>query len=314
MSIDETADCIASRIDLNMREGRFARWIALLAGLSSAMSGVEVSYEHYKGSYSRRIMYTPVVLSGALLVAGVSGFFSKRAARTVLPAVSAVTLVDCGIGFYFHVRGVARKPGGWRFPIVNMVMGPPIFAPLLFGLSAYLGIVASSLRRDDSHDYGMPRPAFQGHWARHMTNGHEPIDAEQDDRERMYQRQLAIAAAGSAFLSGFEAAYSHYKNNFRYKVQWTPLIVTPMLMIAGMGAVSSRRVAHTWLPAVSALAIANGTVGFFFHARGTLRRAGGMKKPLYNLIYGPPLFAPLLFAASGFLGMLASVFGSDTKR
>lgn len=34
---------------------------------------------------------------------------------------------------------------------------------------------------------------------------------------------------------------------------------------------------------------------------------GGLKLPLYNIIYGPPIFAPLLFAASGFLGLLASL-------
>lgn len=32
-----------------------------------------------------------------------------------------------------------------------------------------------------------------------------------------------------------------------------------------------------------------------------------MKKPLYNLIYGPPVFAPLLFAACGTIGLLASL-------
>jgi hypothetical protein len=32
-----------------------------------------------------------------------------------------------------------------------------------------------------------------------------------------------------------------------------------------------------------------------------------LKKPLYNIVYGPPLFAPLLFAASGLLGLLASL-------
>ena len=34
-----------------------------------------------------------------------------------------------------------------------------------------------------------------------------------------------------------------------------------------------------------------------------LRRPGGVKKPLYNMFYGPPIFAPLLFAACGFLGI-----------
>jgi hypothetical protein len=41
------------------------------------------------------------------------------------------------------------------------------------------------------------------------------------------------------------------------------------------------------------------------------RRPGGSKKLLYNVIYGPPVFAPLLFAASGFLGVLASLLRGE---
>jgi hypothetical protein len=84
-------------------------------------------------------------------------------------------------------------------------------------------------------------------------------------------------------------------------------------MVAGICAVKNRRAAHTWLPALSALAILDGGVGFFYHARGVLRRPGGMKKPIYNIIYGPPIFAPLLFAASGFLGLLASLLRREKK-
>jgi hypothetical protein len=65
---------------------------------------------------------------------------------------------------------------------------------------------------------------------------------------------------------------------------------------------------------MSALAIADGTVGFGYHARGVLRRPGGLKKPIYNIIYGPPLFAPLLFAASGFLGLLASLLRREKGK
>src|SRR3954449_7645983 len=98
----------------HIREGRFQRSLSLLTAATSVVSGLEVAYEHYRGSYSRRVMYTPVVLSGVLGVAGVAGFFTRRAASTVLRAASFVTLVDAGVGFYFHVRGIARKPGGWR--------------------------------------------------------------------------------------------------------------------------------------------------------------------------------------------------------
>jgi hypothetical protein len=116
-------------IDAHIREGRFQRSLALLAGLSSLLAGLEVAYEHYKGSYGQRVMYTPVVLSGALAGAGVWGFFNRWAARTVLRLVSVVTLIDSVIGLFFHVRGIQRKPGGWRLPVANIVMGPRYLRP-----------------------------------------------------------------------------------------------------------------------------------------------------------------------------------------
>ena len=310
-----SAERAIAEADLDIREGRFQRWLALIAGLSSALSGIEVTYEHYRGGYSRRVMYTPVILSGALMTSGLAGFFSRRAARTVLPAISVLTLGDCVVGFYFHIRGIHRKPGGWRLPIVNMVMGPPVFAPLLFGVSAYLGFLASLLRRSEKAGNGMlPLPAHARHWATTVSGKHESIGWMQDAREGRFQKQMAIATVISAFFSGFEAWYSHYKNNFRYKAQWTPVVVAPMLMAAGIAAVGSPGAAQTWLPVTSAVAMVDGAVGFGYHARGVLRRPGGLKKPIYNIIYGPPLFAPLLFAASGFLGVLASLLRREKRK
>ena len=59
----------------------------------------------------------------------------------------------------------------------------------------------------------------------------------------------------------------------------------------------------------------DGGFGSFFHIRGILRFPGGLRarglrdlsRALYNYEYGPPPLAPLLFAASGFLGILASL-------
>ena len=74
----------------------------------------------------------------------------------------------------------------------------------------------------------------------------------------------------------------------------------------------SARVARTWLPGLSLLAMVNGGVGFFYHMRGVLRRPGGLKQLPYNLLYGPPAFAPLLFSACGFYGVLASLMRRET--
>jgi hypothetical protein len=301
------------RLAQHIREGQFQRSLSLVAGVSSVIAGLEVSYEHYRGSYSNPVMYTPVILSGALFAAGVAGAMDRRAARTVLPAVSAITLVDCLIGFGFHIRGIQRKPGGWRLPVTNIVMGPPLFAPLLFGTSAYLGLVASFLRREGAeasphHRHRHPLTQFLPEKLRR----HE-VTVVQELREGRFQKHLAVATAASAFFSGVEALYSHYKNNFKFKAQWSPIVIAVALIAASLAALRSRWAAKKLLPVVSLLAIADGSVGFAYHARGIGRRPGGMKHALYNVMYGPPIFAPLLFAACGFLGALTAMLRRENK-
>jgi hypothetical protein len=293
----------------HLRRGCFQRSLCLVVTVTSVASGLEVGYEHYKGSYSNPVMYTPVALSGALAAAGLSGVFSRRAARTLLRWTSAVTLADGVIGFFFHVRGIARKPGGWKLPVTNIVMGPPIFAPLLFGTSAYLGLMASYLRREEDLDAASER-------VRDAAEATLPVQSDwrEDLRYGRFQKHLCGVTILWAFFSGFEALYSHYKSNFRIWAQWTPGLLTPPLIAAAAGAIRSRRIANTALPLVSALALADGAVGFYYHARGILRRPGGTKKPLYNILYGPPIFAPLLFAACGFLGLMASLLRREREE
>ena len=304
-------------LDQHIREGRFQRSLALITAFSALLAGLEVTYEHYRGSYSQRIMYSPVLLTPVMCIAALWAVFSRRAARTLLPIASIITMADGITGFFFHIRGIHRKPGGWRIPVFNVIMGPPLFAPLLYGLSGFLGLITAFLRREDAPEYptfgGLlkPRPT----WMRLLPGkiSREGLVFEQDIREGRFQRMLGVATAVSAFFSGVESLYSHYKNNFTYRVQWTPILLTPVLMIAGFGTVWSRSIARTLLPISSLLALLNGGIGFFYHARGVLRRPGSTKKLLYNIIYGPPIFAPLLFAASGFLGLLASLLRRETQ-
>jgi hypothetical protein len=296
--------------DAHVREGRFQRCMALMAGASSILAGLEVSYEHYRGSFGQKVMWTPVILSGVMTVSGIWGFFNKWAARTILRWTSTATLLDSVIGFYFHLRGIARKPGGWRLPVANIVMGPPIFAPLLFGISAYLGLIASFLRAEEMPETDRS-PGFQGLGA--FFSGHKPILWTQELREGRFQKHLALATILSAFFSGFEALYSHYKNNFKYKAQWSPVIIAPALMTAAAISIKSPKAARTWLPVMSVLAVLDGGLGFLYHARGVVRRPGGLKKPIYNVVYGPPIFAPLLFAACGVIGLLACLMRRERQ-
>ncbi|HJT59562.1 MAG TPA: hypothetical protein VJ761_23840 [Ktedonobacteraceae bacterium] len=298
-------------LEQHIREGRFQRSLSLITAFSSLLGGLEVTYEHYIGSYSQRIMYTPVFISVALVFASIWGVFHRWAARVLLPIVSLITMIDGLVGFIFHIRGIHRKPGGWRIPIFNIVMGPPLLAPILFATSGFLGLIASMLRREDDLRHTLlpgihrPRSAWLAWLPRKITR--EGFVVEQDVREGRFQRAMGVAAAISALCSGVESLYSHYKNNFTYRIEWTPILLTPAIIFAGLGTVWSRTIARTLLPVTSALALLNGTLGFYYHVRGVLRRPGGAKLPLYNILYGPPIFAPLLFAATGFLGLLASL-------
>jgi hypothetical protein len=284
----------------HIQDGRFQRSLALVTAGSSLVSGLEVAYEHYKGSYSNPVMYTPVLLSGALSVASLGGTFSSRVARSAMRWVSAITLLDGVIGFGFHVRGIHRKPGGWRLPITNIIMGPPVFAPLLFGTAAYLGLMASYLRREGDAPSGALSYNPRGGW-------------RQEIHEGRFQKHLAGVAAAWTVLSGLEAWYSHYKSRFRIWAQWTPVLLTPVQFGACVGAIFSKRVAQRLLPVTSSLAVVDGMVGFGYHVRGILRRPGGRKTWLYNILYGPPVFAPMLFAACGALGLLAALLRRENR-
>ena len=283
----------AATVDEHIKDGRFQRSMALVATGSSFVSGLEVGYEHYKGSYSNLIMYSPVLLSGVVTITSFGGALNRRAAEHALRWTAAATLIDGIIGFGFHIRGIYRKPGGWRLPLTNMIMGPPIFAPLLFGTAAYLGFMASYLRREEDPKVIDLRKSQYSGWKRELNEGR-------------FQKHLAAVAAVWTFLSGFEAWYSHYKSRFRIWAQWTPVILAPFQFAACIGAIFSERAAQRFLPATSLLAMIDGSVGFGYHVRGVLRRPGGRKTWLYNILYGPPIFAPLLFAACGALGFLAS--------
>lgn len=299
------ASDVITLLDQRIREGRFQRALALIAGIASLLSGFEAAEEHYRAGYGLQVMYTPVLISPLLLAAGIGSTFSRRAARIALPLASALTIADGLIGFYFHVRNIARRPGGWRLPVVNAVMGPPLFAPVLFTISGYLGLIAALLRRGDDPIDAPPLPP----WLPALPGdlGADLSSLEHEVREGRFQQQLAVAAALAALFSGVEAWYSHYKNNFTHKVEWTPLAIAPLMLAAGLGSVGSRVIARALLPAASVLAILDGTLGFYYHLRGMARRPGGRHLGIYNLLYGPPPFAPLLFAASGFMGLVASL-------
>jgi hypothetical protein len=132
----------------NFRRGRSQRLLSAATAASALPLGLEIYVNHYGGSFGNRWMWTPVALSPAVSAAGVAGFVSERAAKTVLPALSALLFLDGALGVYFHLRGVYRKPGGFKEASYNLVMGPPALAPGALTMVGALGVAAAVSRRE----------------------------------------------------------------------------------------------------------------------------------------------------------------------
>ncbi|AKK26955.1 hypothetical protein [Mycobacterium sp. EPa45] len=130
-----------------IRTGRFERTLAALTAAGAAVTTAEIYFSHDGASFGNRMMYWPVVIVPTAVPAGLAGFLSRRAAHTLLPAASALIVVNGLQGTYLHWRGIRQRPGG--LTKYNVESGPPAFAPLLASLVGGMGLLASLLRRED---------------------------------------------------------------------------------------------------------------------------------------------------------------------
>jgi hypothetical protein len=137
-----------SRLLANLRAGRMQKTLAACAAVSAPALAFEIYLEHYKASFGDRWMWTPIVLTPPLTAAGIAAIFSERAAKTVLPAVSALYAADGLVGVVTHLQGIHRKPGGLRNATYNLVMGPPLLAPGSLLLIGAFGMLAPLMARE----------------------------------------------------------------------------------------------------------------------------------------------------------------------
>jgi hypothetical protein len=136
------------RLVRDIRTGRFERLLSALTGVGAVVTAIEIYFEHDRASFGNKNMYLPVALGPLGLAAGVAGVYSKTAAKTALPIVSALIVANGVQGFVLHARGVGQRPGGWKLWRYNIEMGPPLFAPLLVTMVGGMGLLAAILRRE----------------------------------------------------------------------------------------------------------------------------------------------------------------------
>ena len=149
MKIRRTPSGPVERALDEVAHGRFERSLSALTAMSAAVTGAEVYLEHYRGSFGNKWMWSPILVTPPVMVAGIGGVFSRKWAKTVLPITAGIYTANGLLGEYFHARGVARKPGGWANASYNVPTGPPIAAPGLMCIVGGMGLLAALLRRED---------------------------------------------------------------------------------------------------------------------------------------------------------------------
>lgn len=291
--------------------------MAIIAAFSAIISGFEAYVQHQRGAFQNWLMWTPAWLTPPMILASGAAVVSERAARSVLPFVSIANLIDGILGFIFHLRGIGRMPGGFKLGRYNIVMGPPIFAPLLTCSVGVIGLLAAFSRRERTgrvtRTAGRFTPVVQ--IARGALRGANPIQrAERDIAHGRFQQGMALTSAFFAILAGGEAYFEHLRGSFSLWPMWTPIWVTPPMVAAAIGAARSKQVAHRLLPLMSVITFLDGLLGFVLHLRGIKRMPGHFTNLRFNLTLGPPLFAPLLFCSVGLLGLIAALLRREEEQ
>ncbi|SAL66673.1 hypothetical protein [Caballeronia humi] len=249
---------------------------------SSALLALSVladsSIEHYRGSFSNKAMYTPLITSVLSLAAGVHGGTDNvakthRVRHAIYLAAASAGLAGTG----FHIYNITKRPGGvsWH----NLFYAAPIGAPVALLLSGALGAVAERLRDEPAVE-----PQLFG-----MQAG----------------RALGLVAAFGLAGTVGEVALLHFRGSYQNPAMYAPVTAGPLACVllthAALAAPRERWITRAWLRITAAL----GFIGMGFHARGVARNQGGWRNWSQNVLNGPPLPAPPSFTALALAGLAA---------
>ena len=120
---------------------------------------------------------------------------------------------------------------------------------------------------------------------------------------RLYLLLVAVAFV----LVGAQVFLLHWRGAFRSKAMYGPVVMAPIIAIAGVAAAIARNDVIGWFAvAVFALGLLDGLIGLVLHLRGVAARVGGFT--LRNIVAGPPFLLPLAFGALALTGGLAVVW------
>jgi hypothetical protein len=259
---------------------RTARRLNVGSALLSASVLMDSAVEHYRGGFTNRAMYTPLLVSALTLAISAHGTTDRRPDIHSIRHGVAVAAAATGLaGTGFHFWNVLKRPG--RLDWQNLFYGAPVGAPMAILLAGLLGTAAE--------------------WVRD-TPGHQP--------PRLFgipagRALAALSGLGLLGTSG-EAALLHFRGAFQNPAMFAPVTVPPIGAALLLNAAVAPKRQQRWLSRLwLRLTMLMGVAGVGFHAWGVHRAMGGWRNWSQNVVDGPPLPAPPSFTGLAFAGLAA---------
>ena len=257
-----------------------ARRLNRAAGTIATSVLIDSAMEHYRGAFSNKAMYTPILVSALSIVASLHGHRDcSPTAHRLRDAVYALAGATGVAGTGFHLYNVTKRPGGFCWQ--NLFYAAPLGAPAAISLSGLVGFLAERVRDN--------RP------------GTVPMVAG------LPAGRVVSALTGAGLLgTTAEVGLLHFRGAFHNPAMLLPVTVPPaaaaLLGVAALGPAERPRPFTRWWLRFTGLL---GVVGVGFHAIGVARNMGGWRNWTQNLQAGPPLPAPPAFTGLALAGLAA---------
>ena len=255
------------------------QWIALVVVYLTLLIIAEAFVGHYRRGFVSRSQYAPFI-SGALLIPTVLvtvfvPWLSPANVALQIAAWIAIVFGLVGAGFH-HYYGLAKKAGGYKWLLHNLMYGPPPLAPLALTITGALALITAR--------------AF----ANHSTIGGVSL-------RTAFLILIAVAMSGATL----QATILHYRGAFNNPIMFAPLIVPVLaILLAILILVSANTVMVVLFTIVFWLTFLMGFVGLGMHLRGYGRQMGGLFVIVFNLLEGPAVSAPALFTGFAAVGLI----------
>ncbi len=275
----------------------------LMAAINELFLSLDIYLAHSTNGTITPREWIPIIFGMAsgilLLLAGIIALRFRPFATIIANFVLLGSIVVGVLGVYFHLVR-AGLIGGGSSPTASLgllVWAPPFLGPLSFTLVGLLGISAAWV--EDPPDSGRLRLLGQ----RHILLPYA--------KTRAYLMIVSLFALITVISSTFDHARTHFANPWL----WLPLAagIFAAVVATALGLIEHpTRADMITYAAAMILLIVVGAVGALLHARSNLVAENLIV--VERFIRGSPLFAPLLYANVGLLGLIALLDPNERVR